>query len=298
MVQYYPYSNSAKNVFRGVKKKLKERFGDEFEISHIGSTAIPGIGGKGVVDILIRADNWQKTEELLPFLAELGFPYVEKKKGRIFVAKEEESKPSDCHFHIVLKKSKEKRDLLKFRDLLRKDKKLRQQYIRIKKESISLAKGNRARYTKIKSDFIEKVLKNGFWGRRVAVVVFYNDKSGLLLQDRHKISRRGEEWGFFGGGIKEGEKKEETFKRELKEELNYETKDYKYIGDCINQLDDGYMIDRKVFITKIPENLKKLKDHEGGGCKVFSIAEARKLKLVPGDEKVIDMLKKYLRNQE
>jgi len=155
-MEYQPYSKKYKKIYSKLERELKENFGRNFDVHHIGSTAIPGVGGKGVVDILIGIDNWQEAEKLLPFLAELGFPQVEKKKGRIFVAKKEESRAGDCHFHIVLKESKEKRDLLKFRDLLRKDKKLRQQYIRIKKERISLEKGEQARYTKIKSDFIKK----------------------------------------------------------------------------------------------------------------------------------------------
>ena len=42
-------------------------------------------------------------------------------------------------------------------------------------------------------------------GRKVALIVFYDKENKILLQDRRKISKRGEEWGFFGGGIEEGE---------------------------------------------------------------------------------------------
>lgn len=139
-----------------------------------------------------------------------------------------------------------------------------------------------------------KNMKKDFFGRRVVVVVFYDEKGNVLLQNRKRISKRGEEWGFYGGGIEKGETFEATFKRELKEELGYQTNDFKYIGDCANKLDDGYIVDRKVFITKIPENISELKDGEGDGYKTFSINKAKKLKLVPGDTKVLDMLEDYL----
>lgn len=160
MVRYYPYSKSVKEIYNEINKKLQGEFGGRFLIKHIGSTAVEGLGGKGVVDVLISINNWQETKKLLSFLKNLGFPQIEKNKGRIFVAKKGESKPVDCHFHIVLKDSKEEKDVLKFRDLLRKDKKLQEQYVKIKKESIFKAKGNRAKYTEIKSRFINKTLNN------------------------------------------------------------------------------------------------------------------------------------------
>lgn len=131
---------------------------------------------------------------------------------------------------------------------------------------------------------------NKFFGRHVVVIVFYDDRGNVLLQDRHKISKRGEEWGFYGGGMHDGETKENALRRELKEELNYEINNFKYLGDCVNKLEDGYIVDRKVFLAPIPENLKHLHDHEGEGYKIFPIAEAKKLKLIPGDEKIFDMI--------
>ena len=77
----------------------------------------------------------------------------------------------------------------------------------------------------------------------------------------------------------------------LKEELNYEIDNFQYIGDCINKLEDGYIVDRKVFLAPMPKNLNELKDNEGSGFKIFPISEAKKLKLVPGDEKIFEMIK-------
>jgi hypothetical protein len=38
--------------------------------------------------------------------------------------------------------------------------------------------------------------------RKVALIIFYDDKKRILLQDRRGISRLGEEWGYFGGGFR------------------------------------------------------------------------------------------------
>lgn len=46
--------------------------------------------------------------------------------------------------------------------------------------------------------------------RNVALIIFYDENKRILLQDRLNISKYGEEWGFFGGEIKEGETPEEA----------------------------------------------------------------------------------------
>ena len=41
--------------------------------------------------------------------------------------------------------------------------------------------------------------------RRVAVIIFYDEKKRILLQDRRGISKFGEEWAIFGGSAEEDE---------------------------------------------------------------------------------------------
>lgn len=55
--------------------------------------------------------------------------------------------------------------------------------------------------------------------KQVAVVLFYNPEGFILLQDRRKISKWGEEYGFFGGTVEAGETPKQTIRRELREEL-------------------------------------------------------------------------------
>lgn len=68
--------------------------------------------------------------------------------------------------------------------------------------------------------------------RRVAVIIFYDEKKRILLQDRREISKRGEEWGFFGGGIEKDETPEEALVREIKEDKNHVV----HLMNCIKHL--------------------------------------------------------------
>ena len=131
-------------------------------------------------------------------------------------------------------------------------------------------------------------------GRKVALIIFYDKSNRILLQDRRKISKRGEEWGFFGGGIEEGETPEQALIRETKEELGYDLKEFEYIGNYKNTLDDGFTIDRYIFVSPLKDKASKFQLYEGEGMQLFSISEAIKLKRISGDAGAFKLIAKHL----
>ena len=130
-------------------------------------------------------------------------------------------------------------------------------------------------------------------GRKVALIVFYDEENKILLQDRRKISKRGEEWGFFGGGIEDGETPEQAVVRETEEELGYKLVNFEYIGNYKNTI-DGYTIDRHIFVSPLEDKLSKFTLYEGEQMQLFAINEAKKLKMISGDEDALDLVGKYL----
>ena len=130
--------------------------------------------------------------------------------------------------------------------------------------------------------------------RRVALIVFYDDQRRILLQDREGISKFGEEWGYFGGEIEEGETPEQAVIRETKEELNYDLKDYRFIGIFTNQLTDDLTIERHVFISPLEDKLDSFQQIEGSRMQLFTLEQAKKAKSVRGDDLVLKELERIL----
>ena len=136
--------------------------------------------------------------------------------------------------------------------------------------------------------------------RNVSLIVFYNNKKRILLQDRTGISKIGEEWGFFGGEIKRDETPEEAVVRETKEEFSFDLKEYKYVGEYSYNIEESlkekfanFDFDAvlcKVFISPLKNNLSRFKLKEGKKMKLFSLEEAEKLKMVCKED--IEMIKK------
>jgi len=128
--------------------------------------------------------------------------------------------------------------------------------------------------------------------RKVAIILFYDDKGDILLQNRRTYSKHGEEYGFFGGKIEENENAEQALKREMKEELGLEIKDYKLFKNYHQKIPEiNREVDRWVFLAPMP-NLKKLKVEEGEPA-LMKFTDSFKLKMIPGD---VELLKEIYKN--
>lgn len=154
-----PYNKKVSEKFNKEKEKILKAIGD-FEIHHIGSTAVPGLGGKGIIDVLIGIDNWEQAKEIIKNLKEIGFCHVHlKERGRIFLSKDASLSLKNIHIHIALKKGREYKDLLFFRDYLRKNKEETKNYYNLKKDWLKESEGDRKKYGDLKNKYINNILK-------------------------------------------------------------------------------------------------------------------------------------------
>jgi mutator protein MutT len=139
--------------------------------------------------------------------------------------------------------------------------------------------------------------------RTIAVVIFYTDEHKILLQNRKSIMKWGEEWSFWGGGLDPGETKEDAAIREIKEELDFNVKDLKYLGSLTEIIErykdpnDKRRITYEIFVSKIEEDPSLFKVKEGDGLAFFTLKETKDLAMVPKiDEKTLVIVEKFLSN--
>ena len=158
-VKIYPYYQKFAKAF---EKKRQEiiAVAKDIEVHHIGSTAVRGLGGKGIIDIMIGVKSWQGVEELIAGLQQIGFAHIHpKEKGKIFLSNKKGSELGDFHIHVVIIGSAAYRNFLAFRDYLREHPKEAENYFKLKLALHKEAKGERAVYTKMKNSYIKGILK-------------------------------------------------------------------------------------------------------------------------------------------
>lgn len=129
--------------------------------------------------------------------------------------------------------------------------------------------------------------------RKVAIIVPYTSDYKILLQKRNSISRYGELWSFFGGGIEKGESAKDAILRECKEELDFYPKSLFYFGKIKDKIREQH-VHYNIFVTFVVEDSSRFTVKEGDGLDFFTVSEAKRLKLIPRlDEKTLKIVQEY-----
>jgi GrpB-like predicted nucleotidyltransferase (UPF0157 family) len=140
------------SIVRSILKK------EILAIHHFGSTAIPGISAKPIIDILIEVYNIEKFDEYNNVMIEQGYiPKGESgiPKRRLFIKGSEEFRT--FHIHVFQKGDAEIIRLLKFRDYMISHPKDAQEYSNLKEELAQEYPENIDGYIDGKDAFIEKI---------------------------------------------------------------------------------------------------------------------------------------------
>ncbi len=171
------------DIFIKEKKFIEKLLRDlNPSIEHIGSTSVPGLASKPIVDILIGlksiVDLDKSVKKLLNYeyiyykIYEKTFPerrfLIKLKDKKLLnnfknIVKDEkensiiEIKDRLCHLHIVKKDSEFWDRHIKFRDYLIKNKSSRDKYGKLKKELSKEEWEDGNEYAKAKNDFIKSI---------------------------------------------------------------------------------------------------------------------------------------------
>ena len=129
-------------------------------VEHVGSTAVPGLRAKPVVDILAPVTSLDAARAAVPVLERDGWLFWPDDPNRDYRLWLLRPKPEarTHHLHVIGHDHAAARAELEFRDALRKDPALREAYAALKDRLAVQHRTDRDAYTDAKSAFIRSAL--------------------------------------------------------------------------------------------------------------------------------------------
>ena len=128
-------------------------------IEHIGSTAVPGLPAKPVIDIMGAVRDLPSSQLAIEALRPFNYCYFPYKAKLMHWFCKPTPASRTHHLHLVPFESQLWRERLAFRDCLRSDPATREAYRQLKLKLAAQFRNDRDAYTEAKTDFIRSVLQ-------------------------------------------------------------------------------------------------------------------------------------------
>lgn len=116
--------------------------------------------------------------------------------------------------------------------------------------------------------------------KKIAAIILENNEGEILLylRDNKSTIPFPNHWDLFGGHVEEGETPEEALVREVKEELNYDLKDYRFFKKYDCQEGDVAPNIKYVYVGKIEKPISELTLDVGQKLQFFKPSEIPNVK--------------------
>lgn len=151
-----PHDPAWEKDFLAEKGRINDRLGDpSARIEHVGSTSIPAVHAKPILDIAILCGE-KGLDPLIRALEGLGYEY----RGQFgdeaghYYAVRDSGAVRLCQAHIFAEATPEWNAHLKFRDVLRRDRELAREYDEYKRGLAGVA-ANKTEYAEVKSRWVD-----------------------------------------------------------------------------------------------------------------------------------------------
>jgi GrpB-like predicted nucleotidyltransferase (UPF0157 family) len=161
-VRIEPYSEAWADAFFDEAQRLEGVFaGIGARIEHIGSTSVPGLAAKPIIDILIGLDDLRDAERRVAAMEEIGYGYVPEYESMIpdrRYFRRPRARPRTHHVHCVVRDGALWRGHVAFRDRLRAFPDEAREYEGLKRSLAGQRDSDREAYQNGKASFIRDVL--------------------------------------------------------------------------------------------------------------------------------------------
>lgn len=126
-----------------------------------------------------------------------------------------------------------------------------------------------------------------------ALIIPFNSNGEILIQDRSNMKKQvNMPWGYFGGGIEEGENSQDAVIRESKEELGIDIDpvSLEFIGLFEDQPKNDLQIIRHVFLWRTDKKESEFDLSEGKNLKYTKPNEVKDLMILKADKDIAEYI--------
>jgi GrpB-like predicted nucleotidyltransferase (UPF0157 family) len=150
--------------FAEERTKLADALGSSANrIDHIGSTAVPHLAAKAIIDVQVSVDDLDDERRFLPAMQSAGYVLRVREPGHRMLR----TATLDVHVHVCASGSEWERRHLLFRDWLRRDRADRSRYEQAKLQLARHDWPSMNHYADAKSDVISEILSRAeTWAQR------------------------------------------------------------------------------------------------------------------------------------
>ena len=150
-------------IFAREEARLREKLGAvAVRIDHVGSTAVPGLMAKAIIDIQVSVPRVADRDAYVGPLEELGYAYQPDPRFPTYpFFRYPASGPRLHHLHVAEAGSGEEHEHLVFRDRLREDPVIASLYRDLKHELARRYFADRTGYSSSKGTFVQDVVRPG-----------------------------------------------------------------------------------------------------------------------------------------
>ncbi len=159
MVRLVAYDPEWKQLFEQEKACFQEILGSHIlDIQHIGSTSIPGMPAKPIIDIAIAVADFEGARDCIPLIEGMAYEY----KGEFGIPRRHyfvKGDPRTFHVHMSEITSLEWQNTLLFRDYLYQHPDMAAEYARLKTQLALKYPQDRTAYLDGKTEFVQRVIQ-------------------------------------------------------------------------------------------------------------------------------------------
>jgi GrpB-like predicted nucleotidyltransferase (UPF0157 family) len=136
-------------------------------VDHVGSTAVPGLAAKPVIDIQVAVRDVEDEASYVPAIEGVGVALRSRDAGHRYFRPAGDA-PRTVQVHVIDAGSGWEREHLLFREFLRADPEARRRYARLKLDLARRYRDDRLAYNEAKTGFILDALEEAQrWAARV-----------------------------------------------------------------------------------------------------------------------------------